>query len=1742
MVFSSAIPSHLRSLSLKQALELSNLYLENAYRTTDRDIVLVLCHDAKVTLSQAKSANKKYTAHPNDAGHQALREGIVTAYIDLGKLFEKHGRNDEAQSVRKMAEKWGGNIHNPGRLAQALPPKSTMQQLNSTAGGSQGIGSTNQPIQHRNTAIIPAHIFANNVPPSTIEFRLPQIDERLMSTPQLAYCLSIMQASKSSHDQFEPEVQEWLHAIESDTDEQERLQTLVTDVVRAFKRDELKDAKAIAEVVYLAPILTKDTFQDLLREFYIGIDQSGLLNTLHLEGLAQLIQGADPGYLDADDLVKILDLLSTRLKDTHGQSTHHMYQLTLAVSHILDAMTETNVTGLDREKLHQPLLAYLSDLKGSKDPYLVYQSAYASQALLCVPDNETTWQSAMRRTGKVIQGVSGIVSAVKSLDLIKFIEGLQDIQRGCEGASKVVNAVTSAYVSGTSLAESGKSVLECLTESFSSKSKMAWYSALRGADALIRDGELATFRQLVCETPCRLDIAFQWGVCQRLGEMAANPAWDMDARRDAVLFLGEVYKDDEGWGHQASIKQWTLNILMQLALVKENGLQFAETLLQELGACGDDKKQALYRACRENGPISYPLKVTQPELTSPSLLDRVQDKQDIEHNLRRLKNQRTKERACPTIEKPEHDLISKQLRRSDFTELQIREMKRHRKLILICDGYDESQSTHNLYMSNRLNQPGEWDAQMMISCRSEYLGSDYRDRFQPGNRNRLFDSPLFQKAVMVPFSIDQVQAYIKQYVSLHQSLWREEDYKQALELIPSLNELARNPFLMTLSLEVLPRTVDPRQLSTTRITRMELYGHFIEHWLERGKKRLAEKDLSPRMREAFEKLNVEGFTQSGIEYLKKLAVAIYKEQDGHPVVEYTQRKDEGSWKDSFFGCDDKQLLLESCPLTRNGSQHRFIHQTILEYGLACAISDIADKRNILVSASASSRRKSVSSTLSFEMEDTCQEEASVIEPDPNSPLAWRSFVSDHSLMQFLEERVRQEPIFKEQLHAYIEHSKKDKKWRRAAANSITILVRAGVQFNGADLCGIQIPGADLSYGQFDSARLQGADLRKVNLRGVWMRQADLSRAQMTGVQFDELPCLMENEMVFSCMYSPDGKALAIGLYRGTISVYTTSDWEKVMTLTGHTGAVFSVVYSPRGDQIASCSRDETVRLWDVKSGDCKHILTGHTHNVNGVAYSPQGDRVASSGDRTIRIWDSVTGECLQTLFGHGSTVNSIAYAPNGKQVVSGSFDTNIRLWNIETGDCIHIFSGHINPVSAVAFSPKGDQVVSSSADGTIRIWDVGTGRCCRVLTGDFVQITVSYSPSGNQVASGGRDGVVHVWDVQTGLCCHTFSAHNAPVASVTYSPSGDQIASSSIDRTVRLWDVTAKASRFVSSGHTVTVYGIKFVPEEDLIVTCSIDRTVRLWDAGTGVCRRIMRGHIDMVLSVAYSPQDRQIATGGADKSICLWDMETERYTFCLTGHTGIVSKVAYHPRGGQVASGSHDMTVRLWETTCGDCQGILSGHMDAVRGIAYSPNGKWIASGSGDCTVRIWDVESFECQHILILHANAVWDVAFSPDGCQLASAGEDNIVQIWNMENGERLLTLTDHHDCVFCIAYSPQGGLLASGSDDKTVRLWDVASGECRAVIPNFQDAVQGIDWGIMQGGTYLVTSSKDGSVLNFQVIYEVDQLNVRLKWCTMRGTLNAAGASIQDVSGLARVNRQLLRQCGAVGELEIRLNRA
>ncbi|KAG0068612.1 hypothetical protein BGZ89_004405 [Linnemannia elongata] len=447
----------------------------------------------------------------------------------------------------------------------------------------------------------------------------------------------------------------------------------------------------------------------------------------------------------------------------------------------------------------------------------------------------------------------------------------------------------------------------------------------------------------------------------------------------------------------------------------------------------------------------------------------------------------------PALKQPDEDLVAKQLRIIDFSEEQIWDIKQHRQFLLVCDGYDESQLTTNLHTTNLFNRPGHWDVKLLITCRTQYLGPDYRDRFAPkaaGQYHRSANN-FFQEAVIAPFSKEQIELYVEKFVPLIPRTWVKRDYMEKLTNIPNLMDLVRNPFLLTLALEALPSVVEGRSdLSRLKITHAELYDRFVDHWLEANKRRLQDQTLKDK-RQAFEDLLTDGFIQSGIIFQKELASAIFQEQNGRPIVEYSNRRDKSSWKARFFGSEpERSLLRYASLLSRTGNQYRFVHRSILEYFLSRAVWGTTMEED--------------------EFAPHVYSEATGLSlPVSDHPLSKRNLVPEPSIIQFLAERVQMQRTFKQYLLALIEISKSDPQASMAAANAITILVRAGARFNGADLRGIRIPRADLTAGQFDSAQLQDSDLTGVIFAKTWIRQADFTRARMEETRFGELPSLQE---------------------------------------------------------------------------------------------------------------------------------------------------------------------------------------------------------------------------------------------------------------------------------------------------------------------------------------------------------------------------------------------------------------------------------------------------------------------------------------------------------------------------------------------------------------------------------------------------------------------------------------------------------
>ena len=76
---------------------------------------------------------------------------------------------------------------------------------------------------------------------------------------------------------------------------------------------------------------------------------------------------------------------------------------------------------------------------------------------------------------------------------------------------------------------------------------------------------------------------------------------------------------------------------------------------------------------------------------------------------------------------------------------------------------------------------------------------------------------------------------------------------------------------------------------------------------------------------------------------------------------------------------------------------------------------------------------------------------------------------------------------------------------------------------------------------------------------------------------------------------------------------------------GHTWVVYSVIFSPDGRSVVSGSADGTTRVWDMIDGSSKILATAADAGVLGVAISSDGRLVAAGGHDRVCDLPSLIG-------------------------------------------------------------------------------------------------------------------------------------------------------------------------------------------------------------------------------------------------------------------------------------------------------------------------------------------------------------------------------------------------------------------------------------------------------------------------------------------------------------------------------------
>jgi WD40 repeat protein len=429
---------------------------------------------------------------------------------------------------------------------------------------------------------------------------------------------------------------------------------------------------------------------------------------------------------------------------------------------------------------------------------------------------------------------------------------------------------------------------------------------------------------------------------------------------------------------------------------------------------------------------------------------------------------------------------------------------------------------------------------------------------------------------------------------------------------------------------------------------------------------------------------------------------------------------------------------------------------------------------------------------------------------------------------------------------------------------------------------------------------------------------------------------LKHDSVASLDLSADGKRLATGSHRGSITLWDAATGNRLREITGDDATINTVRFRPDGKVLAGGDDDGRLRLWDVASGREIHRWVGHSESVSVVAFSPDGKVLASAGDdRTVRLWDTTTGRQLPQSTGP-TPATCAALSPDGNLLVTGYESAGLRLWDPATGKPLaRAFLDSSGLTRAVAVSPNGALVAAGNEGGEFAVWEAATGRKrftaraedAVVLTPGGPVSLLTFLPDGRSLAAGRSDLGVRpaVFDAATGRRRRALLPSEPPEAGIpprlpphaaAFAPGAPRWAVAGVSYGVSLRDArTGREVRRLLDPWGQEQTALALAPDGRGLATAADRSGVRLWETATGGCRRWWPsdGKGAVVAAVAISSDGRLVAGGDDRGRVHVWHAGTGReWTFA--GHDGPVTALAF-AAGGRLMSLGTDGTALVWDT-----------------------------------------------------------------------------------------------------------------------------------------------------------------------------------------------------------------------------------
>ncbi len=587
----------------------------------------------------------------------------------------------------------------------------------------------------------------------------------------------------------------------------------------------------------------------------------------------------------------------------------------------------------------------------------------------------------------------------------------------------------------------------------------------------------------------------------------------------------------------------------------------------------------------------------------------------------------------------------------------------------------------------------------------------------------------------------------------------------------------------------------------------------------------------------------------------------------------------------------------------------------------------------------------------------------------------------------------------------------------------------------------------------------------------------------------------------SVAFSPDGTALAVGFWDGSIQFWRPSDGSLLQTLREEIYCepdcgdmqpepVEEVAFSQDGTILVS-SFSNGYHIWEVSDGS----LLDYTESSSrrSVTISPNGEIFAyfpedtTTLEETIRIESLLDNSFTQTIeippAPDGTPFGGIlAFSRDGATLAAGGYG-RIYLWNVIDGELLKTLETENNCMS-LSFSPDGGVLVSGIEYGSgtnvneyeirygIDVWKIDDGTRSTRINSSEIPRNLAFSPDGAIFAFGSANGIIELLNTMDWQPVGKIESQPLISPKIIFSSEENSLYSWTLEGIINKWDITdgtiQETFRPVTEGERTSMAMLS--PDASVFVNCvpllnvlhfwrTRDGTLLSpdWEVGLYYPRDWENFEPNRVTSMVISPKENLVALGYNLGYIEIWAVNgSPRYKFTQS-HSGMVTSLAFTSGNEIVASASDQGEIFIWkapEDISEDINPIiLAGHENYVESITFSPDDTLLASGAGN-EIRLWRttdgslIYSVNVPEMNITGVYAITDagtslnsIAFSPDGTILAY-GRLGIIYLLRTSDGTLMQTLEGHTDSITSLKFSRDGLILASGSADGTIRLWGIA----------------------------------------------------------------------------------------------------